>query len=178
MLLFVSGCFHRSGSDPYILRHPKGPASPLPKTLVSHSKGPISSFPKPREATAYPRSSLVVIEDFRLPLYNRTKLLYHVNKTTDNLWLCIPPTVAPGILQIAYREGQLSFSRCYKIVTSFWYIRGLTRLLRNFIQHCAQCLQLQTRRHRPYEFLQPIESLPVPFFPLTLDFVLTLPLTK
>ena len=34
---------------------------------------------------------------------------------------------------------------------------------------------LQTRRHHPYGSLNPIETLPVPYYTLTLDFVLYLP---
>ena len=37
---------------------------------------------------------------------------------------------------------------------------------------------MQTRRHAPYGSLQPIQSPPVPFFTLTLDFILALPLSK
>ena len=86
--------------------------------------------------------------------------------------------MSPDILQIAYGESHSGFSRCYKIVTCFWYIQGLTKLLKEFIWHCSQCLQLQIRRHRLYGFLQPIESPLVPFFTLTLDFILAFRLIK
>ena len=60
-------------------------------------------------------------------------------------------------------------------MSSSWYIHGLTRELRNFIQHCPECLILQTRRHAPYGNLQPIPAVPVPFHTLTIDFILALP---
>ena len=161
LLPFVSGYFYRSNSNPYMLPHPKGPAGFSPKPAIP-----------------YPRNSPVVLEDSRLPPPNKTKLLYHVNRTIGNLRLCITPAMAPEILQIAYGEGHLSFSCCYEIVTHCWYIWGLTRLLREFIRHCPQCLQLQTRRHPPYGSLQSIKSPPMRFFTLTLDFILVLPLTK
>ena len=121
---------------------------------------------------------MVVIEDSTLPPPDKTKLLYHVNRTIGNLRLCISLAVAPDVLQIANKEGYPGFSRCYEIVTRFWYIQGLTRLLREFIRHCPQCLQFQTRRHHSYGSLQLIESPQVPFFTLTLDVMLALPLTK
>lgn len=113
-----------------------------------------------------------------LPAPDRLKLLYHVNKLTGVYRLCIPPSITSNILAIVYGEGHLGFSRCYKIIARFWFIRGLTKLLRSFIQHCPQCLALQTRRHPLYGLLQPIESPPVFFFTLTLDFVLALLLNK
>lgn len=60
----------------------------------------------------------------------------------------------------------------------FWFICGLTKLFRFFICHFFQYLALQIRRHLPHRSLQPIKSLPVPFFTLMLDFVLALLLTK
>ena len=113
-----------------------------------------------------------------LPSPDKSRLLYHVNRVTNVHRLCIPPSVAPDILVIAYGKGHLGFSRCYKIISRSWYVRGLTKLLQAFIRHCPQCLALQIRRHAPYGLLQPIESPPVPFFTLTLDFVLALPLSK
>ena len=62
-------------------------------------------------------------------------------------------------------------SRGAGIASRSWYIHGLTRLLRDYIRRCPQCLALQTRRHRPYGALQPIQS------PSTLDFILALPTT-
>ena len=113
-----------------------------------------------------------------LPAPEKSKLLYHVNKLTGVYWLCILPSVAPDILVIAHREGHLGFSHCYKIIAHSWLIRSLIKLLRSFLLHCPQCLALQTRRHLPHGLLQPIESTPVPFFILTLDFVLALLLIK
>ena len=157
-------------------RH-KSSIDPSFKTVFPCPGGP--GVPSPGlETIARPSGSTVVNENSIQLLSYKTKLLYHINRITGNLRLYIPPEVAPDVLQIAHREGHPGFSRCYKIIIRSWYIWSLTRLLREFIWHCPQYLQLQTRRHRPYEFLQPIESSPVPFFILTLDFVLALLLTK
>lgn len=112
------------------------------------------------------------------PAPDKSKLLYHVNKLTGVYRLCVSPSVAPDIPAIAYGEDHPGFACCYKIISRSWFVRGLTKLLRSFIRHCPQCLALQTRRHPPYGSLQPIKSPPVPFFTLTLDFVLALPVSK
>lgn len=103
-------------------------------------------------------------------------LLYHVDRITGVCRLCIPPLVAKNVITIAHGEGHPGFARCHEIVSRSWFIKGLTRILRAYIRYCPECLALQTRRHPPYGSLQPIHSPPVPFFTLTLDFILALPL--
>ena len=112
------------------------------------------------------------------PAPDKSKLLYHVNKLTDVNYFCVPSSVAPNILAIAHGEGHPGFARCYEIISYSWFVRGLTKLLRSFIRHCSQCLALQTKQHPPYDSLQLIESPPIPFFILTLDFVLAMPVSK
>lgn len=75
-----------------------------------------------------------------LPPPAKTKLLYHVNKVNGVHYLCIPPSVNSNILTIAHKEKHLGFSRSYEIITCFWFIQGLTKLLRAFIHYCPQCL--------------------------------------
>lgn len=113
--------------------------------MLPYLKGPTRLLLKPRKAIPHPESFLSVLEDSRLSPPNKTKLLYYINRTTSNLQLYIPLVVAPDILQVVYGESHSGFFHCYKIVTRFWYIRGLSRLLRAFIWHCPQCLQLQIR---------------------------------
>lgn len=64
------------------------------------------------------------------------------------------------------------------IIMRSWFIFGLTKLFFTFICHCPLYLALQTRRYAPYRSLQLMVSPSVPFFILTLDFVLALPLSK
>lgn len=162
-LPFVLGSTPPTDADLYLTPRPEGEAEVLPSPQVSRS---LSVEPPQSDNTN------------GLPPPDKTKLLYHVNRLTGVHRLYIPPSVAPDILAIAHEEGHPGFSRCYQIIVRSWFIRGLTKLLRSFIRHCPQCLALQTRRHPPYGSLQPIQSSPVPFFTLTLDFVLALPLTK
>ena len=153
-LTFVISSIPLTDSDPYMAPQSEGEECLQPNTL------PALEGPK------------------GLPRPDKAKLFYHMNRLTNVHRLCIPPSMAPDILGIAYGEDYLGFSRCYKIVSRSWYIRGLIKLFRSFIRHCPQYLALQIRRHPPYRSFQPIESPPVPFFTLTLDFVLALPPSK
>ncbi len=153
ILPFVIGSTPTTDSDPYLGPWPDG-KDPLPTSIPS---GVISE---------------------ELPVPDKSQLLYHINRLTNVHRLYISPSVASDILAIAHGEGHPGFSRCYKIITRSWFIHGLTKLLRAFIRYCPECLALQTRRHAPYGSLQLIKSPPVPFFTLTLDFVLALPLSK
>lgn len=101
-----------------------------------------------------------------------------MNKIINVHRLCILLSVAPDILAVAHGKGHHRFSCCHEIISRSWYIRNLTKLFQAFIRHCLQCLAFQTRRYAPYGSFQLIESPPVPFFILTLDFVLTLSLSK
>lgn len=104
-------------------------------------------------------------------------LIFHVNRFTGVQRLCVPEGMVKTILEIAHGDAHLGFERAYEKIASSWYIHGLSRHLRQFIRFCPECLLLQTRRHLPYGSLQPIESPPVPFHTLTLDFILALPET-
>lgn len=155
-LLFGLGYIPPTNADPYMNPRPERDESPVTNTF--------SIQPHP------------TID--KLPISDKSKLLYHVNRVTGVHRLWIPPSVVPDIFAIAHGEGHPDFSRYYEIIARFWFIHGLIKLLRSFIRHCPQCLALQTRCHPLYRSLQPIKSLPVSFFILILDFVLTLPLTK
>ena len=102
-------------------------------------------------------------------------LFFHVSKLTGVQRLCIPQSMIKTVLEIAHGDGHLGFERSYERISNAWYIHGLVKHLRQYIRFCPQCLILQTRRHRPYGSLQPIESPSVPFHTLTLDFILALP---
>ena len=74
-------------------------------------------------------------------------------------------------------SGHLGYDKCLDMVTRTWFVRHLGRHLRIFLKYCPECLVYQTRRHRPYGVLEPIQSPSVPFHTLTFDFILALPVT-
>lgn len=134
------------------------------QTTEVSSAGPSRDADRPQQVEASPPSP----ED----------LMYHIDRVTGHQRLCIPPALVKEILHLAHGNGHPGFQRCYEIVSTSWYIRGLSNQLREFIRHCPECQVLQTRRHQPYGSLSPIESPPVPFHTLTLDFILALPTSE
>ena len=60
-------------------------------------------------------------------------LIYHINKITGHRRLCIPPSVVANVLEIGYGDGHPGFARCYERVSSSWYIRGLSKVLREYL---------------------------------------------
>ena len=56
-------------------------------------------------------------------------------------------------------------------------MQELVKQLHSYIQHCLQCLVLQTRRYKPYGSLQPIYLPAVLYHIITLDFILALPMS-
>lgn len=90
---------------------------------------------------------------------------------------CVPAIAIPDILSVAHEGSHPGYAKLYEMVSSAWFIRGLGKHLRKFLLHCPQCLVMQTRRHKPYGDLQPIESPPAPFHTITIDFILALPIS-
>lgn len=88
-----------------------------------------------------------------LPPLDKIKLLYHINKVINVHYLYILPLVTSDIFVIAHWKGYPSFSYYYKIITCFWFIWGLIKLLWAFIYYCPQCLALEIRRYTLYNSL-------------------------
>ena len=105
-------------------------------------------------------------------------LIFHRDRFTGLERLCIPRSLIKEILEIAHGNGHQGFERTFDTVAKSWYIRNLSKHLHEYIKHCPDCLALQTRRHKPYGYLQPIESPSIPFHTLTLDFILAMPLSE
>lgn len=125
-----------------MLPRPKSFTNPSSEIVFPCPKDPAVLSPKLKEATLPLGGSTVIIIDSTLPSPNKTKLLYHVNRTTGNLQLCILSAVTPDVLQIAHGKSHQGFSCGYKIIMRSGYIQGLIRLPREFIWYCPQCLQL------------------------------------
>ena len=75
------------------------------------------------------------------------------------------------------KNGHIGRDKCHEIISRQWYIRGLGRLLRDYLRHCPQCQLYQTQRHQPYGTLQPILTPPTPYHTISMDFILALPIT-
>ena len=89
--------------------------------------------------------------------------------------LCIPWPVVQDILQISHDQSHPGFTKCYELISSSYYICGLTRYLRAYLHHCPKCQVYQTRRYCPYGSLQPVLTPAIPYHTIILDFILALP---
>ena len=89
--------------------------------------------------------------------------------------LCIPWPVVEDILHISHDQNHPGFTKCYERISSSYYIRRLTRYLREYLKHRPKCQVYQTCRHRPYGSLQPVLTPAIPYHTITLDFILALP---
>ena len=88
--------------------------------------------------------------------------------------LAVPDSCIQDVLQIAHGDGHPGYARLLQ-KASAWYIRHVAKHVREYIRHCPSCQIYQTKRHLPYGSMQPIESPPVPFHTITIDFILSLP---
>ena len=91
--------------------------------------------------------------------------------------LCIPKALESHIFRLAHDECHHSgFHRTFHHISETLYLRKLTRHLQRYITHCPNCNLNQTKRHKPYGQLKPIQSPSIPFHTITLDFIVGLPL--
>ena len=94
-----------------------------------------------------------------LSFYRKNDLIFRSNDITfddhafESRRLCISTTIISNILTTTHDESHVEFARCYEKIASFYYIRDLSRYLRDFLKHCFKCQIFQTRRHRSYDSL-------------------------
>lgn len=109
----------------------------------------------------------------------RQDLIYHIDPLDSRLRLCIPKALEGDVFAMAHdQHAHAGFHRSYERIRSCYYIRKMTKHLHRYIYHCQACQLTQTKRHKPYGELVPIQSPPVPFHTVTINFILALPETK
>ena len=57
------------------------------------------------------------------------------------------------------------------------YLRHLSKHLRIYIEHCPKCELNQTRRHKSYGSIIPIDRSGISFHIIAMDFIVALPVT-
>lgn len=90
--------------------------------------------------------------------------------------MCISKFMIKQILTTIHNEfnDHSDFDHIYKRVNKSWYIKELTKYLKNYIVHYSKCKINRIRRHKFYENLQLIFSSFISLYIFTIDFVLTL----
>ena len=66
------------------------------------------------------------------------------------------------------------FNKYYERISSFYFIKKLTRQLRNYFHYCSNCQINQTRKHWFYKSMQFILTSSIFFHTFIIDFILTL----
>lgn len=93
--------------------------------------------------------------------------------------LCIPQRLYKAIFNQAHDENNhAGFHRSYEAVSGSLYLRKLSGSLKKYIEHCPLCQRNQTKRHMPYGALRPITSPLVPYYTISMDFIVELPATS
>ncbi|KAI0998999.1 hypothetical protein K3495_g9197 [Podosphaera aphanis] len=116
-----------------------------------------------------------------LPFELRNNLIYHINKETKTKRLCVPGDQA--ILKIIFKMahddvGHPGIRQTHFRVTQALFINNLSKKIINYIRYCPDCTKNKTLRHKPYGYLQPIESPSKIHDTIGIDFILALPTTK
>lgn len=108
----------------------------------------------------------------------RDGLIYYTNFDDGRERLCIPNALEKEIFELAHdRQHHGGFHRTYDRIVGSIYMRHLAKHLRTYIDHCPECELSQTKRHKPYGSMVPIDRPGIPFHTITMDFVVALPVT-
>ena len=104
-------------------------------------------------------------------------LIWH--RDDARMRLCIPDSLVKDVLTIEHtHQSHHGTERTFHRANSTWYIKRLSKHVESFIKHCPECIKFNTKRHKPYGNLQPIDSPAVPFHTISIDFILALPVSR
>ena len=92
--------------------------------------------------------------------------------------LCISYSVIQEMLKMTYDDNHLEYARCYDQIALSYYIRDLSRYMRDYLKHCSKCQIYQIRRHKLYDSFQFILTSFVSFYTIIIDFLLALSIFK
>ena len=110
----------------------------------------------------------------------RNGLIYYTNFNDGRERICVPNSLEKHIFELAHnRQHHGGFHRSYDRIATSIYMRHLTKNLQSYIEHCPDCQLNQTRRHKPYGSLMPIDrpGIAIPFHTIAMDFIPALPTT-
>ena len=94
--------------------------------------------------------------------------------------LCISDAVVKDVLEIVHDDSNdhSEYAKCYEQVVSTWYIRDLIRQLRDYLKYCSKCQINRIKRHQSHDSLQSILSSIILFHTFSLNFILTLSISR
>lgn len=93
--------------------------------------------------------------------------------------LCISRPHVSEILQLCHeKKNHPGVDKTYGFVRGSYYFRGLRGAVVEYIRNCKECQKNKPDRTRPYGELKPIETPPVPFHTICMDFIVKLPISN
>ena len=88
--------------------------------------------------------------------------------------LCISHFVVSDILRLTHDDEHANYVKCFEEMFASYYIRDLSRYLRDYLKHCSKCQMYQIKRHASYDSLQFILISSISFHTIIIDFILIL----
>lgn len=96
----------------------------------------------------------------------------------EDYWLYVPWSLQEEIFRSVHDDlGHPGYDRGMTAMKGY-AIYKKARHFKEYVSHCPRCLENRTRRHRPYETLQPISVTAIPFHTITIDFMVGLPASR
>jgi hypothetical protein len=79
---------------------------------------------------------------------NNDDLLYFIGPDKAPR-LCIPESLLKTVFKSHHNKyGYIGFHKLYHLIASQFYIKGLTRRLKEYLRYCPKCLTHQTKWHK------------------------------
>ena len=116
-------------------------------------------------------------DDTKIDFHEKKDLLYaeknHILKHAhQSRRLCLSNFVLKSIFRTVHGDFHFEFHKCYEMLSSAYYIRNFITNLKIYLKHCPECQINQTRRHKSYKILQFIETSPISFHTIAMNFIL------
>ena len=102
------------------------------------------------------------------------------NESLQDNAASLPCVIHDGLIKEVFQQAHdeaehPGYARTHQRITQTLFIQRLSQKLHEYLRHCPHCQLNQTPRHRPYGSLQPILLPPEPYYAITIDFILALP---
>ena len=91
---------------------------------------------------------------------------------------CISHPVVSDILRLTHDDEHANYVKCFEEMFASYYIRDLSRYLRDYLKHCSKCQMYQIKKHASYDSLQFILISSISFHTIIIDFILTLSVSR
>ena len=92
--------------------------------------------------------------------------------------LCIFHLVVSNILRLTHDDEYANYVKCFEKMFASYYIRNLSRYLRDYLKHCSKCQIYQIKKHSSYDSLQFILISSISFHTIIIDLILTLSVSR